>query len=184
MTQQALPKEILDLHLRLDALERKIGKASIVSVPNQNLSETSDVTFNSILVGLRGAWTPTFSGSTTAGVFTYTLQVGQYFVLSNNILLYGQIGISAIGTPPTGSMRIGGLPFMSNATHIGSLTFSRISNINYTAAALQLTALVNTNGQIASLWETFDNGGVVAYPAANFTNAAAQIFFTGMYTGA
>lgn len=184
MTQDALPKPLLDLWLEIDKIKRQLNKTTIVSVPNQNLSQTSNVEFNEILVGNRGAWTPSFSGSTTAGVFTYTSQVGYYFEISNIIFLFGVVGISAIGTPPVGAMRIGGLPFVSNATYTGSLTFGRISNVNYTAAALQLTAIINVGGQVASLYETFDNIGVVAYPAANFTNVNAQFYITGFYMGA
>lgn len=185
MSQTPLPKELLDLHLRLDALERKIGKASIASVPNQNLSVGSDVEFNSILIGLRGVWTPAFAGTTIAGVFTYTIQDGYYFVLSNNIVLYGRVAISAIPTPPTGNMRITGLPFPSHATITsGGICFTSISNFNYAANAIELKARTGSGVQFVDIREVFDNGAEVSVPAANFTNVACELRFFGLYMGA
>lgn len=175
----------VDTERRLAALERQVALLAARTRPNQNLSTGSNVQFLTMLSGTRGTWVPAFAGSTVAGVFTYTAAtVGYYFVISNIICAFGVVGISAIGTPPTGNMSITGLPFPANATYAGSVLFGRISNFNYTALAMELTGIVNPGTQAMTLWESFDNGAVVAAPAANFTNAAVQFYFLAMYMGA
>lgn len=134
-----------------------------------------------ILTSLTGTWTPTFNGTVTAGVFTYTAQVGYYIKIGGYVFIVGQVAISAIGTPPAGSMRIGGLPFTSAATYIGGVSFAHISNFKYTAAALQVTGVINTTATNILLRESFTNIGTVDVPAANFTNATCEFRFVGMY---
>lgn len=190
MPEQNLLDDLFrEMVVRIENLEARLSDLNLLESKSfpLNLADVADVIGilpNANLITANGTWVPTFSGSTVAGVFTYTTQAGYYVEIGNIVFLFGFIGISAIGTPPTGNMRIGGLPVVSNATYNGGLQLNRISNFNYTAAALALGAIINTSGQIASLYETFDNIGVVAAPAANFTNANCQFIFTGVYLGA
>lgn len=64
-----------------------------------------------------GSFTPYLYGSTAAGVFTYTNQVGRYTKIGN--LVQFQITLSASGTTtaPTGTISIQGLPFTSKSTN-------------------------------------------------------------------
>jgi hypothetical protein len=78
-------------------------------------------------------------------------------------------------------MRIGGLPIQCGATYFGPVTFGFISQFNYTALAMELTAIVQLGQQYMSLYEAFDNGAAVLAPAANFTNVATDLIFSGMY---
>jgi hypothetical protein len=130
-----------------------------------------------------GTWTPSFAGSGVAGSFTYSQQIGYYTQIGNLIFIRGFVGISAIAVAPTADMVIGGLPFTAAniAAVRGALCFSEISNINYTAAALALTGEITENESFVRLYEVFDNTAVAAYPAGNFTNAAARLVFTGQY---
>ena len=128
-----------------------------------------------------GTWTPAFSGSSTAGVYTYTIQQGYYIKSGQLVTIFGQVRISAIGTPPVGTMRISGLPFTCGATYYGHVTFGQINQFNYTAAALGLQGMVNITTTLILLRESFDNGALVEVPAANFTNAACDLFFSGIY---
>lgn len=169
---------------RLAVLERQVALLTTRTRPNQNLSTGSAVEFLTYLSGTRGTWVPVFAGTTIAGAFTYTTNVGYYVVVSNMVHVFGRILISAIGTPPTGNMRILGLPFAANATYQGGACFTWISNINYTAGALALTAATAASNSYFDLIETFDNAVRVSYPAANFTNVAAELRFFGLYMGA
>jgi hypothetical protein len=141
---------------------------------------------NEILPGgaATGTWTPTFVGTGTAGVFTYTTQAGFYSRSNGLVYVTGRVGISAIGTPPVGLMIIGGLPFTSAATYYGPVTFGFISNFNYSASAIELTGTVSPSSAVIELFESFDNGVAVNVPAANFTNAAANIIFSATYQAA
>ena len=153
-----LERDVLDLLVRVAALE------AYVTYPTT------------------GTWTPTFVGSTTAGVFTYTTQSGVYTRgPASLVYIAARIVISAIGTPPAGDMRIGGLPFTCEAGYYHAVNFGFISNINYTAAALQLTGLVDVGNTYISLYESFDNSGALSYPAVNFTNVAADLIFSAVY---
>ena len=58
-----------------------------------------------------GDWTPTFSGATTAGAFTYSTQIGKYTKIGRQVIAVCEIQISAITTAAAGNLRIDGLPF-------------------------------------------------------------------------
>lgn len=138
--------------------------------------------------GDRGAtepatWTPTLLGTSTAGSFTYTVQVGYYVRIGDIVLIQGDVAISAIGVAPVGTMRIGGLPVAAaNISNLfGTIHFGYIDNINFAASALMLTGVFNPNTTEIRLVEVFDNSGAVDMPAANFTNANARLIFSGHY---
>jgi hypothetical protein len=130
-----------------------------------------------------GTWTPIFQGSGTAGTFTYGAdRQGYYIRVSDRILFHGRVRITAISTPPTGTMRIGGLPFTANSnTGDSAVSLGYISQFNYATSAIQLTAIVVANTTYMALYESFDNIATVAAPAANFTNAACDIVVSGLY---
>lgn len=58
-----------------------------------------------------GIWTPTLSGASTAGVFTYSKQTGYYVKMNNLVYITAEINISDVTTYPSGTARVGGLPF-------------------------------------------------------------------------
>lgn len=132
-------------------------------------------------VPVSGTWTPAYTGTGTAGTFTYSLQQGAYTLIGNLVYISARVTITAIGTPPTGSMRISGLPFTCVATYEHGVTFGIISQLKFTAGAVELTGLVRASSTVISLYETFDNATNALYPAANFTNAACDIAFSAVY---
>lgn len=132
--------------------------------------------------GITGSWTPAFVGTSTAGTFTYTAQIGRWMRVSNQIFIHAIVGISAIAVAPVGSMYISGLPF--TAANIGmdySLSLGFVGDINYSATAKELTALVRLNATEIWLGESFDNAAWARFPAANFTNANATLELSGFY---
>lgn len=80
-----------------------------------------DMLASGLIETRHGTWTPTFVGSVTAGVFTYTFQVGTYLRIGNLVTFHARVAISAIGTPPVGAMVISGLPFAAADGEIHSL---------------------------------------------------------------
>src|SRR5262245_28509286 len=93
-----------------------------------------------------GTWTPTFSGTSTNGSYTYVLQEGSYTRIGNTVFFRGRIQISNIGTNPTGSIQIRGLGFTSSASApYGALNWAYISNFNYSAGALELLGAIGVS---------------------------------------
>lgn len=58
-----------------------------------------------------GTWTPTIYGLTTAGVNTYSIQVGEYQKVGNVVVLFFRVTLSAKDLAMAGTIQIGGLPF-------------------------------------------------------------------------
>lgn len=175
-TLEQMAKAIEQLTLRLAELEAH-GQ-----VNNQALDTTSSPTFAEILTSLTGTFVPAFTGSAGAGTFTYVRQLGYYVKLGGLVFVTGWVTISAISVAPTGNMAITGLPFACNASGDRyAMTFGLIDNFNYTNTAFQLVGRVNASNSQVALQETFDNVAEVAVPAANFTNAACNLMFSGSY---
>jgi hypothetical protein len=149
---------ILDLQARVAALETLPGGAAT------------------------GVWTPAWVGTGTAGVYTYNVQAGVYTRLGKLVYAQAFISITAIGTPPVGNMTISGLPYAAEAGNTQhSLAIGYLHAFNYTAAAMQLTGIVNPGLTTINLYESFDAGAVVQVPAANFTSTTVQIIFSTLY---
>jgi len=67
-----------------------------------------------------GTWTPTISGTTTAGTGTYVAQVGAYTKIGRQVTVYGRVRISA--HTGTGNMLISNLPFgLANDYAVGNI---------------------------------------------------------------
>lgn len=64
-----------------------------------------------------GTWTPTYTGGTSAGVTTYSVQVGTWARVGNIIVAYGRVVWTA--ATGTGSARVS-LPFTTGAFDYGS----------------------------------------------------------------
>lgn len=103
-----------------------------------------------------GTFTPTIIGSTTAGVGTYTSQVGSYSRIGNRVFF--NLIVSWSAHTGTGNMTVGNLPFASNAA----------AN-NYAAATL----VVNTAAIPASN-EAYLPPGATAMTMITAGGAAAQ----------
>ena len=70
-----------------------------------------------------GTWTPTLSGSTTAGSFTYSYTGGGkecYYVKFGNLVFLRAAFTYTITSAPAGEVRINGAPFVSNSYYNGN----------------------------------------------------------------
>lgn len=130
-----------------------------------------------------GTWTPAFAGSGTPGTFTYSNQLGFYARTGNVAHIAGFLSISAISVAPTGTMSITGLPFAAKSTtgYRAGVEWAVIDNFNYAAGAMQLTGAIVAGLSSIFLFESFDNGGAVQTPAANFTNVNCNLQFSATY---
>lgn len=133
----------------------------------------------------RGTFTPTFAGTTIAGTFTYAVQRGVYRRYGDLVFVMAQCVITAITVAPTGNMVIADLPFVAGdggvAGTLFAMTLGVVSAVDYPASAVELTAFIQNGQDEAQLFYTRDNAGTVAYPAASFTNANANIMLSGWY---
>ncbi len=127
-----------------------------------------------------GTWTPALTGSGTAGTFTYTVRTGEYTRVGNMVFVEGRIAISAIGTPPTGNVRISGLPFAVKSGRLYAVGLARPSTFNYTAGALDLTAWFAGGTTLIQIYESYDNAAASEAVPGNIV-ANLDITFSGWY---
>ena len=69
-----------------------------------------------------GTWTPTLSGTTTAGAFTYSYTnsgKGCYYVKLGNLVFLRAAFTYTVTTSPEGEVRVNGAPFVSNSYYSG-----------------------------------------------------------------
>lgn len=104
-----------------------------------------------------GTWTPTLSGSITAGVGTYTVQTGRYTKIGR--LVYIQFSISVSAHTGTGDTLITGLPFTSSGNHFAASPYLN----TYTFTGPHLFAFTATSTQI-NLQQSTAAGSVTAVP--------------------
>jgi hypothetical protein len=127
-----------------------------------------------------GTWTPFFVGSSTAGTFTYVTQTGIYRQLGDTVFFWIELSISAIPVAPTGNMRIN-LHTTSAAGMNYACALGAVSQLDYPAGMLELTAFVEGGQSYIVLAYTRDNQATVAYPATSFTNVDTLLRISGSY---
>jgi len=127
-----------------------------------------------------GTWTPTVSGSTSAGTGTYSAQVGRYVRIGKLVTATAQIIWSA--HTGTGDLRFSGLPFTSDATvsFNPALSLGYVHNIALTANNL-MTAIVINNATAINVYQYPVGGGAAtAVPI----DTAGQVIYTVSYEAA
>tara|TARA_R110000787_G_scaffold276641_1_gene385621 strand:- start:111 stop:923 length:813 start_codon:yes stop_codon:yes gene_type:complete len=77
-----------------------------------------------------GTWTPTVTGSTTAGAFTYAIQEGKYTKVGNLVNVSIAIQVTATATSPVGDVQITGLP-ITIANQFPSFSVGWSQNITF-----------------------------------------------------
>jgi len=122
-----------------------------------------------------GTFTPVLEGTTSAGVGTYTTQLGFYTRIGNKVTFHLNIGWSA--HTGTGNMLIVGLPFASTNT-----TFQPVeivpSNMTTPAGAI-VKAMVIANSQNINIYSIL-TGGVTTF-AALAMDTSASCWVSGVY---
>lgn len=114
-----------------------------------------------------GTFTPVVIGSTTAGTASYSTQVGRYTKIGNRV--FYNLRVVYTGGTGTGNLRVGGLPFTSNATSANTPAQAvYISDITLTALNVP-AANIQNNATYINLFQMPVGGGggsLVAYDDA------------------
>lgn len=164
--------ELEGLLRRLSALERRVARTEVVEKPLYAI----------------GTWTPAFTGSGTAGTFTYdtTNTGGSYTRLGSRVQIDGRLRITAITVAPTNELRITGLPFAGTAAGNGIAGFGWMTlntGITLTAGKTWLAIRVPAS---QSYFQIVENGSGVAAAliqgaALALIAGAADFQFSGQY---
>lgn len=114
--------------------------------------------------GANGSWTPAFTGSGTAGTFTYDTNStgGSYTVENGRVTIDGRLRITAISVAPTGDLRITGLPYTGIAAGNGVAgygTFTLFTGLTITAGKTQLMLRILAS---TAYFEIIESGSAVA----------------------
>ncbi len=108
-----------------------------------------------------GTWTPVARGTTSAGVGTYTRQVGRYTKVGNLVTVSCQLAWSA--HTGTGNFFISGLPFVSNAS-VRSSGAVYADAMNFGTLATQLAAFVDLGDDNISFRGMLNNANATTVP--------------------
>lgn len=124
----------------------------------------------------QGSWTPVITGSTVAGVGTYTTQTGFYTRIGNLVFLSGTVTWTA--HTGTGNMTITGLPFTSrNVAGYHYDLIAILSSIVLPAGVVEINAEIGANTTTVVLEATRNNN--TNLPVGMDTSGTADL--TGFY---
>ena len=120
------------------------------------------------------AYTPTYTGGTTAGTTTYNNQVGYYVRIAEVVYFTAFVGWTA--ATGTGDARVS-LPL--TAKNVASLRYTcavRTDTVTFAASAPQ--GLIQPNTAYVTLYSPVSNGGstAVAIEAAGFIDVSGMYF--------
>ncbi len=111
-------------------------------------------------------WTPTLTGSTTAGSFTYGFRVASYTRVGRQVTVTCSIQVNGVTTAPTGNIQITGLPFTpvntTNQFFIGSCRATLGSQ-----AMTDVVAYISPNSTTVHL---ANNVGLIPFNGLSTTN--------------
>ncbi len=120
-------------------------------------------------------FTPTISGTSTAGVGTYSAQFGRYVKIGSRVIL--SINLTWSAHTGTGNLQIVGLPFAAiNFTNY-SYTFSTYRANIALSAGHTMQALLGFGGTTIQLTQIADTGVATTIPM----DTAGQILISGHY---
>jgi hypothetical protein len=126
-----------------------------------------------------GSWTPVFAGSTTAGITTYTTQVGQWIAQGKTVFASFQLVMSAT-TGVLGNLTITGFP---------AATTDNTGNKNFQAALTACSGLTGVSDTvyatviptISSMNLIVRNPNTTNLTASNLSGGAVTLEATVMY---
>lgn len=145
---------------------------------NQGFINTGAISFDKGTNNLddyeEGTWTPVIYGQSTAGLGTYTIQVGTYTKIGNRVIFSARVAWSA--HTGTGDINISGLPFTSsNVTNNFSVCPLWVNSLTFTGTVL--SCYVNVNASTLKINQASSGGA-----AAGITmDTNADIMFAGHF---
>ena len=130
--------------------------------------------FDTLYVSSNSTFTPTIAGTSTAGVGTYTTQLGAYYTYGK--LVFYEIYLVWTAHTGTGNMQVTGLPVAHANSGINAAGAVQFSNITLLAVGNKVQAQVLSNTTTISLSEV-GSGAASLLPM----DTAAQILISGCY---
>lgn len=131
---------------------------------------------------VRGVWTPTLIGTTTAGSHTYAEQVGRYARIGKVVFVEFFLVLSAKDGTMAGDVRVAGFPFtLSSDSLTPGIAVSFFRTIDLTAGYSQICLRGVPSTKQFSLLQAGDNVSEIAIAAAGIGNASG-IGGSGLYT--
>ena len=124
------------------------------------------------------AWTPTVSGTSTAGSPTYYFQQGTWSRAGNEITAKFRLQTTAF-SGAAGNVQVGGLPFVSSATAFGGCTFTQIYGLTFDTGYSQVGGVVGTTASTAIVYENGSNKTGQPLPVSG---AGAAVILQGFCT--
>jgi hypothetical protein len=130
-----------------------------------------------------GTFTPTFQGSGTPGTWTYSIQAGFWTRIGNRVLFSLSVNAAKRPVAPTGTARIAGLPFTSNATaNSHSVVDLSYDALTLSATIVQLIGQIPTSAAYIEFLEPLGTAPVATNVlAATGLSATAFIRASGQY---
>lgn len=128
----------------------------------------------------KGLWTPTISGSTTAGTIAYANQFGKFVKQGDRISLDAYIRISALTVAPTGYVRINGIPqvkYDDGSPCIGSIYYE---NLNFDSAK-QHSVILNPGYNFLIPSEESSSAGVTLLDCSKLASNSVIILHLDYY---
>lgn len=127
-----------------------------------------------------GQWTPTFTSSGTAPSVTYgSTRYGTYVKLGNTVFFHCRVILTALSSAGTGNLRIGGLPFTSDAGTAGGLGSVTLGYRANWTTAMPTAAYVELSQTYISLQATSATA-TSGFPVGNLS-ATCDILVSGFY---
>jgi len=129
-----------------------------------------------------GTWTPTITGATTAGTYTYTSNLGYYTRVGNVVTIQFSIWDINASSAGSGDLKINGMPFPTRnvgyATNIGVVG---TDSIDYNGYERALFMRANDNLSHMNLYEVRDNATDVTVPVTAIASGTSDIYGTMTY---
>lgn len=176
---------LLDLMRQVNELKARVTQLETRERPNQALDTASSVTHDRLMLGTatgavtgdmlasglietsHGTWTPAFVGTTIAGTFTYTTQLGRYIKIGKRCWLDFNVHISVVTVAATGNLTITGLPFASvTAAGYAGMIPVACDKVTVLGTTVQLMGRVASNVVVIDFIETGNNIAATLLPAS------------------
>ncbi len=123
-----------------------------------------------------GVFSPVISGTTTAGTYSYSTQVGTYTKIGNSVRASISLEDITADSAGAGTLKISGLPFSADGTHI-STVYARSLNFDNTAAYL----IGYTDGTDIYIREIIDNSAGAGVNVADISSGNTRLYFSFFY---
>lgn len=161
-----------------------IGVSSLINLTSGQIqfpaSQNASADANTLDDYEEGTWTPTVSGTGTAGSGSYSVQVGRYIKVGRLVFVHAYITITA--HTGTGNLIGGGLPFTSANVTSGNSSFSVGYVNNLTLSANHVLSLyTNPNATTFEFASMIVGGGGAGSVAMD---TAFTVLFAGCYLAA